>query len=286
MRPGGRIFTVVKRAAIGVYTDGFIHAGNIAYLALLTMFPFFIVMAALAQLFGRQPDVLHAVSGLLQTMPASVADLLAKPIRDVLAGRSGSLLWLGAIVGLWTTGSFVETIRDILYRAYGTKPSRSFWHYRLGSIAIIVGSVILAMAAFSAQVALTAVEQFAWRILPFSSTLQPLLSISRLAPLLMLMGALYAMFLTLTPLRYRLSSCPKWPGAMFTAFWWIAVTMALPPAVAAFGGYGMTYGSLAGVIVTLLFFWLIGLGIVFGAHLNAALAEGTDPSVKDAPAQI
>jgi membrane protein len=284
MRPGGRIYVVVKRAAIGVYSDGFIHAGNIAYLALLTLFPFFIVMAAVAQLFGRQPDVLHALSAFLKTLPESVADLIAQPIRDVLVARSGTLLWLGALVGLWSTASFVETIRDILHRAYGTVPSLGFWQYRLGSIAIIVGSVILAMAAFSALVTLTAYEQFVWRLLPFSNTLQPIVSLSRLAPLLMLFGALYMLFATLTPMKYRYSPCPKWPGALFTAIWWILVTMALPVAVSAFGGYGRTYGSLAGVIVTLLFFWLVGLGLVFGAHLNAALAESPDPSVKDAAA--
>jgi membrane protein len=143
----------------------------------------------------------------------------------------------------------------------------------------------MAMAAFSAQVTLTAYEQFVWHILPFSKNLQPVVSISRLAPLLMLFGALYAMFATLTPMKYRFSPCPKWPGALFTAAWWVVVTMALPVAVAAFGGYGLTYGSLAGVIMTLLFFWLVGLGLVFGAHLNAALAESPDPSVKDAAAQ-
>lgn len=283
MRPGGRIYTVARRAAIGVYTDGFIHAGNIAYLALLTMFPFFIVMAALAQLFGRTPDVQQAVYGFLATVPPSVRQLVAQPINDVLAANNkGALLWLGAIVGLWTVGSFVETIRDILYRAYGTKPSKSFWHYRAGSILIIFGSVMLAMAAFSAQVVLTGVEQFVWRLLPFASEYRPLISLSRIGPLLMLVGALYAMFVTLTPLKYRAAGCPKWPGALFTAIWWMAVTMLLPIVVASFGGYGRTYGSLAGVIVTLLFFWTVGLGLVFGAHLNAALAETPETSVKDA----
>lgn len=283
MRPGGRIYTVFRRAALGVYADGFIHAGNIAYLALLTMFPFFIVMAALAQLFGRTPDVQHAVYGFLATVPPSVRQLVAQPISDVLAANNkGALLWLGALVGLWTVGSFIETIRDILYRAYGTRPSKGFWHYRAGAILIIVVSVILAMAAFSAQVVLTGVEQVIWRLLPFADELQPLINLSRLAPLLMLAGALYAMFVTLTPAKYRLSGCPKWPGALFTAGWWMAVTMLLPIVVGAFGGYGRTYGSLAGVIVTLLFFWLVGLGLVFGAHLNAALAEGPETSVKDA----
>ncbi len=283
MRPGGRIYTVLRRAALGVYADGFIHAGNIAYLALLTMFPFFIVMAALAQLFGRTPDVQHAVYGFLATVPPSVRQLVAQPISDVLAANNkGALLWLGALVGLWTVGSFIETIRDILYRAYGTRPSKGFWHYRVGSILIIVVSVILAMAAFSAQVVLTGVEQIIWRLLPFADNLQPLINLSRIGPLLMLAGALYALFVALTPLKYRMSDCPKWPGALFTAGWWMAVTMLLPIVVGAFGGYGRTYGSLAGVIVTLLFFWLVGLGLVFGAHLNAALAEGPETSVKEA----
>ena len=49
-----------------------------------------------------------AVNGLLQTMPPDVAEVLRRPIRDVVEARSGGLLWLGAIVGLWTTGSFIE----------------------------------------------------------------------------------------------------------------------------------------------------------------------------------
>jgi membrane protein len=283
MRPGGRVYTVVRRAALGVYNEGFIHAGNIAYLALLTLFPFFIVMAALAQLFGRTPDVQIAVHGFLGTLPGSVRDLVAQPINDVLASNNeGALLWLGGLVGLWTVGSFVETIRDILHRAYGTKQTKSFWHYRAGSILIIIVSVILAMAAFSAQVVLTGAEQVVLRLFPMASDLQPLINLSRLAPLAMLIGALYAMFATLTPHKYRMSACPKWPGALFTAIWWMAVTMLLPIVVAAFGGYGRTYGSLAGVIVTLIFFWLVGLGLVFGAHLNAALAETPETSVKEA----
>src|SRR3546814_2127868 len=68
---------------------------------------------------------------------------------DLIEARSGSLLWFGALVGLWTTGSFIETIRDIIRRAYGVTFSRPFWEYRLGSVGMIIASVILAMIAFS-----------------------------------------------------------------------------------------------------------------------------------------
>ncbi|MFL6863998.1 MAG: ribonuclease BN, partial [Allosphingosinicella sp.] len=76
MRPGQYPFEVMKRVAIGVYTDGFIHAGNLAYLALMTVFPFVIVAAAVARLFGQSHGGMQAVSALLQTMPHDVADVL------------------------------------------------------------------------------------------------------------------------------------------------------------------------------------------------------------------
>ncbi len=276
---------IVKRVLVGVYSDGFIHAGNLAYLALLTLFPFFIVTAALAHLFGRSQDSARTVASFLHMLPASVRDLLAKPIADVLMARTGSLLWLGALVGLWTVGSFVETIRDILRRAYGTPFSKPFWHYRLSSVGIIIGSVVLVMLAFSAQVALTAAEQFIYRMLPFASDLGAWLKLSKLLPAVVLFGALYGLFFTLTPSKYRYGNCRKWPGALFVALWWVIITAALPLVLAQLGGYDLTYGGLAGTIIALFFFWLVGFGLVIGAHLNAALAETDRPSVKGTPAE-
>ena len=88
-RRGSRTREVVKRVAIGVYSDGFIHAGNLAFLALLSIFPFVIVAAAIARLFGGSEEGMAAVNGLLQTMPPDVADVLRRPIRDVVEARTG-----------------------------------------------------------------------------------------------------------------------------------------------------------------------------------------------------
>ena len=282
LEPSARIREVVKRAAIGVYSDGFIHAGNLAYLALMTVFPFFIVAAAIAALVGQSVETQRAVASFLSVMPRDVAEILRKPISDVLAARTGSLLWLGALVGLWTVGSFIETIRDIFRRAYGSTSSLPFWRYRLGSAAVIVGSVILALLAFLIQGVLTAAEQFIYRLLPFAEDLAGWIGISRAVPGVVMFAALYMLFYSVTPSKYRYSKCPKWPGAAFTAVWWVSMTAALPWALSQLGSYDATYGSLAGVIVALTFFFLIGLGLVFGAHLNAALAEPPEPGV-DAP---
>jgi membrane protein len=286
MRPGQYPFEVVKRVAIGVYTDGFIHAGNLAYLALMTVFPFVIVAAAVARVFGQTEGGVQAVGALLQTMPHNVADVLRKPISDVLHARSGNLLWLGGLVGLWTTGSFIETIRDILRRAYGVTAGAPFWEYRLGSIGLIVASVILMLISFSASILLSSIEQFVRTALPYADDVLGLLALFRIVPGLILFGSIYFIFVSLTPRRYRRMQCRKWPGALFVTLWWLGTTALMPVALSSLGGYDLTYGSLAGVIIALIFFFVIGLGVVIGAQLNAALAEPPEPSVKEAKAEV
>jgi len=281
MKPGQYPFEVMKRVGLGVYNDGFIHAGNLAYLALLTLFPFVIVAAAVARVFGQTEEGLAAVNGLLQTMPGDVAEVLRKPISDVLTARSGGLLWLGALVGLWTTGSFIETIRDIIRRAYGVTFSRPFWEYRLGSVGLIIASVMIAMLAFSVSILLSSVQAFILRLLPQADQLVGLFTLLRVVPAFVLFGALYLLFYSLTPKRYRQDRSPKWPGPAFVTIWWLATTALLPVVLSSLGGYDMTYGSLAGVIIALLFFFVIGLGVVIGAELNAALAETPEEALKE-----
>ena len=264
---------VVGRAMAGVWNDGFIHAGNLAYTSVVSLFPFFIMVAAIFSAIGERDERAASINAFLLAVPPSVANAVAPVARDVIDARTGSLLWFGGLVGLWTVGSLIETIRDILRRAYGTAHTRAFWRYRLLSTGIIIAAVVLLLASLLAQVAIGAVEQviFAW--LPQLDPVVGEITMTRLIPAGVLFASIFLLFLSLTPSVYRDARYPKWPGALFVTVWWVAVTMALPWALHWVFNYNLTYGSLAGVMITLFFFWLVGLGMVFGAELNAALAE-------------
>ncbi len=282
MGPGSRVRTVAARCLEGVWNDGFIHAGNLAYLTMLTLFPFFIVVAAIAQSAGRDAATLEALRQFLLQVPPEVADVLEKPIRDVLLARESHLLWLGAIAGIWSTGGFVATLKDILYRAYGVRSQSAFWKARLRYTAITLGSVLLVLISFLLQAVLAGLEQFVVRLVPGASSSLPMaLSASRLLPGFLIFGAFYLLFYVMTPKRYRGRDCRKWPGPLFIAIWWLAVTSLMPPALALLGNYDLTYGSLAGVMIALVYFFMLGLGVVFGAHLNAALAEVPRSALKE-----
>jgi membrane protein len=271
--PGTRIFETARRTLVGTWQDGFIHAGNLAYLSMLAIFPFFIIGAALFELIGGREQAAELISAVLVATPPTVARAIGPVAEEIIFARDGWLLWFGAGVALWTVSSLVETIRDILRRAYGTKPRLSFWKYRLFSAAFILGAVFLLMASLVATVAIGTAQQVILAALPQLSEAISTLRISRIVPALGLGASLYMLFFALTPHEYRRRAYPKWPGAVFTAVWWLSVTAAMPPILRGFFTYDLTYGSIAGFVVALFFFWLVGLGLVIGAELNAALAE-------------
>src|SRR5690349_20792074 len=89
LRPHELPWEVVKRIAVGVYNDGFIHAGNLAYLSLLALFPFFILAAAVAQILDQSESTHGTVTTILAQLPRSVADVLQGPVNEVLTARTG-----------------------------------------------------------------------------------------------------------------------------------------------------------------------------------------------------
>ncbi len=293
-RSQSRAFRVIRRVWAGVINDGTIHAGNFAYMVLISLFPFFITGAALFSLVGRGSARDAALATVLAAFPRDVADVLDPIARKALAARTGSLLWLGGAVGLWTVGSLVETIRDVLRRAYGTRLTRAYWQRRLGSTGLIVASVVLILLSITAQVALASAQETLLVRAPHLEGVIMALALSKFAPTPFLFVALWILFISLTPGSYRGARYPKWPGALFVTVWWQAIALLLPKLMRHVFSYDLTYGSLAGVMIALFFFWLVGLGMVVGAELNAALAEtpeerdllGPDePDLNDGPVQ-
>ena len=199
----------------------------------------------------------------------------------MLTVRTGNLLWFGAIVGLWTATSFIETIRDILRRAYGVKFCAPFWEYRLGSMLMILGAVLLLMIAFAVSAALTIAHHVHHRVVSAGAEHRDArLDCTGLCPAVTLFGTFYLLFLALTPSRYRKHGCRKWPGALLITVWWLGDGRDSASGALAVRRLQRTYGSLAGVMIALIFFFMVGLGVVIGAELNAALAESGATALK------
>ena len=262
---------IIKDSYDGFWDDdGPMMAGNLAYLSLLAVFPFFIFIIWLAGRFGRSDEGVSAINSFLATIPADVAAALRGPIAEVTLHRPQELLTIGVIIAIWTAGSVIETVRVVIHKAYNVPAGRPFWQYRLQSFVMVIGSALLVLTAISTQFLLAGIDQLLAEHLPrLRETLLSLDLARRLITPLLLYGALIVLLRALTP--RRVEPVWHWPGALFTSVLWIAIAAALPQVLARATNYSLTYGSLAGVMVTLLFFYLVGAVFVAGAELNNAV---------------
>jgi membrane protein len=262
---------VIRRVYDGFWEDdGFMLSGNLAYLALLGLFPFLIFVVSVAGWIGSSDAGREAVSAFLTALPPNVAEVLRQPIDEVISRPRTGLLAFGLVVAVWTAGSVIETIRIVIHKAYDHTSGTAFWQYRLQSFVIVIGSTVLMLAGIAAQFALSGVRRFFKDHLPAADQTLETIGWVRygITPLVMFL-ALYGLYYALTPRRARPTR--YWPGAMLTVFVWIVTANLLPRVLASVGSYDLTYGSLAGVMVALLFFYVVGAGFVLGAELNAAL---------------
>jgi membrane protein len=263
---------MVLRDVIAVtMRDGYIHAGNIAYLSLVTLFPLVILITAVAVSVGQTEAGIAATHAMLKALPASLAELFAPVIDEVLEARTGNLLFLGGLVALWTISTFLETLRDILCRAFRVPNEHSFVEARMRSIGGTLVAMALMLIAFVSQIVFVITHKTRQIFVPRGLDLPAWLDWSSLAISVLVFLSLWALFKLLSPQAFRI--VPAWPGAAITTLAWVAGSFLLGPAFASFGQMSLTYGALSGVMVALLFFYGVGFALVLGAELNAALAR-------------
>ena len=168
LKPRLTAWEVIKRVAIGVYNDGFIHAGNLAYLSIVALFPFFIVAAAMAHLLGQSQDAMLTVINVLRRLATGCRGDVARADP-----RSADGAHRARFCGL--AGSLACGRRPASSRRSATScaaPTASnicapFWEYRLGSIADDPRRGRAADARLRRSAALTIAHQVIDRLVPF-----------------------------------------------------------------------------------------------------------------------
>ena len=161
--------------------DGWSTASHIALSALMSLFPFLIVVTALAGFFGTKELADEVAHILLEAWPTQVATPIAAEIQNVLTTARGDILTIGVALALFFASSGIESLRIGLNRAYKVIEGRSWWLLRLESIAyVLVAAVALLALAFLVVLAplifATAVRYALWL-----TPLLPLLNFLRLA---------------------------------------------------------------------------------------------------------
>jgi membrane protein len=245
---------------------GDVLCGYIAYSLMLAVVPFLIFATALIGFLVGQQGAEMVLDTLFAAVPEHVAQTIEPVLLEVVGQRRGTVLTLSALGAIWAASAGVEAIRIGLDRAYDVGDARHVALNRLIAIGVVlVGFAIftvLAVLIIFAPLLFALVEQWTKIDIPLEADL-----LRYLLGLTVLALSLYAMhrILPSRPMRgYRL-----WPGVAASVIIWLAAATGMSVYLAHAPSYTITYGTLAGVIVTLLFFYLTGAAIIFGAEVNA-----------------
>jgi membrane protein len=254
--------------------DGWATASHIALSTLMALFPFLIVVTALAGFFlGSKELADEAARILLEAWPKEVAAPIALDITGVLTSTRGDILTFGVLFALYFASSGVESLRIGLNRAYRMKEPRAWWLLRIESVIYVLVAAV-AILAFSflvvfAPLILAKLVQY----VPALERFGDLITVARYAvAVAVLVVALLILHLWLPAGRRSLGEIT--PGIVATLLLWLLTGAAFGRYLANFAfTYVSMYAGLASAMIALVFLYACASIFIYGGELNSVIFE-------------
>lgn len=252
------------------------YAASLSYRMLLAMFPFAIFLASAGALAADLLRIDNPTDQILarlgSALPDSARPLLEDQLQSVLETRSGSLLSFGIVGAIWSASGGISAAIRAMNEAYDVKEARPFWKRTLLAIALTVLSAIFLIGAFTIIVA---GEALAGAIVDALGLGESFRFVVRLTQFILVV----AMVLVAVDILYWAAPAGrralKWttPGAVLFVVGWLAASFVFSQYVGRFGSYEATYGTLGGVVVLMLWLYITGYLLLFGAELNGLVTR-------------
>src|SRR5687768_155937 len=258
-------------------------AAQLSYYFLLALVPAFVCVLALTSFLPPNflQDMVASISGFA---PPDVVRILNDQLNNIANGSNSGIFTFGLLMALWSSSAAMVSITSSLNRAYDIDEARPWWKVRLTAISLTLGVAVFVVVAFglvmigpsladrvAAVVGFGPVFAMAWKVLQW--------------PLVFVMIAIgIGLIYYFAP-----DADQDWewitPGAVLATILWMIASLAFKVYVANFGNYNESYGSLGGVIVLMLWFYISALAVLVGAEMNAEI-EHASPHGKAAGEKV
>lgn len=252
--------------------DGWAMASHVALSTLLALFPFLIFGTTLAGFLGADRFADIAINTIVGAWPDEIAEPVANQIRQVLTVPRGGLLTVSVLAAAYFASNGVEAVRLSLNRAYRVEEDRTWWWLRIRSLGfVLLASIIFAFLSIMFVIVPIALH-FTERWFPgLEDSLNRLSNARLVGTFLLLMFGLIIAHLFLAAGRRRLVDVL--PGIFVTLILWSIFGSAFAYYLGTFAQYSATYAGLATPMILLVFLYSIGVILLLGAEINAALLK-------------
>jgi membrane protein len=277
---------VLKRTAVEFKDDNCTDwAAALTYYGVLAMFPALIALTSLIGLVGNPQKTTDALLGIVGSLgPASAVDTFSGPMRAVAQNQSAGLaLIFGLLAALWSASGYVGAFGRAANAIYEVEEGRPFYKLRpLQVLVTLICVLLLALVALSLVIT-GPVAQAVGDAVGMGSAAITAWDIAKWPVMALVVSGIFSLLYYATPNVKQ----PKFrwftPGGLIALITWIAASAGFAFYVARFSSYDKTYGTLAAVVVFLVWLWISNLAVLFGAEFNAelererAIAGGVPP---------
>jgi membrane protein len=249
--------------------DGIEHAGSLAFLGLLSFFPFLVFFISVAGVFGKSSNVAEYISELVKQFPPEFVQIFLIPrATEILSGPPQGLLTVSIIGVLWTSSSAVEGVRTILNKAYRVKTPPAFLYRRLISVIQVIFLVLFSIIAMFSMILVPIIWSRGLEFLGLQND-----PVKEMIGYIQFIFPASLLFLTIGFSYYILPNIKQsfvrvFPGTVVTVILLISCARIFSVYLANFSQVNLIYGSLGGIIATLLFFYISAIIYIYGAEFN------------------
>jgi membrane protein len=258
-------------------------AAQLAYYMLLALVPALVFLVALTSFFPAD-TVQQAIAALRGFVPGDMAGLIEAQMQRIAEGQNGGLLTFGILMALWSSSAGIVAIVDALNRAYDIEEARPWWKVRLVAIGLTLALAAFILTAFAIVLAGPLLGKALASRIGLGGVFETIWSIAQW-PLAFAMVVAAVGFIN----YFAPDAEQDWewitPGAVLSTVLWLIASLAFRFYLSHFADYNATYGSLGGVIVLMLWFYLSGLAVLIGAEMNAEI-EHASPHGKAAGEKV
>jgi membrane protein len=252
-----------------------ISAAGVAFYGLLAIFPAIAALIGIAGLMFDPAGIEGQLEQAAAVLPENAARILQDQARKVAENSGGTASFAaigGLALALYSASAGMRTLMESMNIAYDEDETRGFVALYATSLALTVVLIIGAVVAMGAVLILPTL----FGSLGLGAVFQAVLNYGRWPVLALLMILGLAVIYRYGPSRE--DARWRWitPGAVIATVLWVIASIAFSIYVRNFGSYNETYGSLGGVIILLMWFWLSAFIVLLGAELNAEMEHQTE----------
>jgi membrane protein len=258
-----------------------VWAAALTYYGLLALFP---ALLALVSIIGLVADPAATTKNLTEIVtrlgPTSAADTLAGPIKSITSNRGGAgLAFFGGLaLALWSASGYIGTFMQAANVIYETPEGRPIWKRRPLQLLLTLVMVVLTALVAVALVLTGPIVKAVAAPLGLSDTAVRVWDIAKWPVLVVVVLSLISLLYYAAPNVKVKKRGFRWVtrGALLGLVVWLIASVAFAFYVANFGSYNKTYGTLGGLIATLVWLWLTNIALLLGLELNSERERGIE----------